>query len=59
MSEPTSNMTPLAGGLFIASGVAFLVAAILSRQIAFTGVGISMMTIGIVFIAKAKKDAAK
>lgn len=59
MSEPNPKMTPLAGALFMVAGVAFIAAALLSRNIAFTGVGTAMIAIGVVFIAQSKKGGPK
>lgn len=59
MSEPTRNQKAMAGGLFMAAGVAFIVAAFLSDNTAFYGVSAAMMGVGVVFMVQAKKDRLK
>ena len=45
-----------AGTLFLVSGIAFMTAAALAGQVAFTGVGAAFISLGVVFLAKARKD---
>ena len=59
MSASTKNISPLAGGLFMAAGVMFFVAAVLSENVVFCGTGAAMFCVGVVFIAQARKGRAK
>lgn len=59
MSEPTKNLSPMAGGLFIAAGLMFIVAGAMSDTVSFYGVGAAMMGVSVVFFARAKKDGPK
>lgn len=42
--------------LFLTAGSAFMVAAGLAGQNAFIGVGAAFISLGVVFLAKARKD---
>jgi hypothetical protein len=51
------NKNVKAGGyLFILSGIAFAVAALLSEQVVFFGVAAAFIVIGTSFIVKSKKQ---
>lgn len=61
MSPSNSSQKPedmrRAGYTFMASGAAFLVAALLAKQWAFIGVAASMFGVGIAFVAKARQKS--
>ena len=47
----------LAGGLFIAGGLAFFAAAYFARQVTFVGVGVLFMAVGATWLKRAGMGA--
>ena len=57
-SHPPKNLKG-AGVAFLGAGAAFAVASAIAGQLAFVGVSTSFITLGIVFLAKARKDSGQ
>jgi hypothetical protein len=56
MNARSPQQSKIAGYCFLGGGVAFFIAAILGRSIAFFGVGASYIALGIVFLAKSRRS---
>ena len=56
---PKPPVSRRSGFFFIAGGCAFLVAALLARQPAFTGVGFAFLGIGASWVAKARRSGQR
>ena len=53
--EPRKNLKG-AGTAFFGAGIAFLVVALSTDQPAFLGVAMAFVTLGLVFLGKARQD---
>jgi hypothetical protein len=45
----------LAAGLYIAAGVMFIAGAVASQRIAFSGVGVAFIALGVVMLVRQRK----
>ncbi|WP_144409338.1 MFS transporter [Pseudoxanthomonas suwonensis] len=53
---PSKGLPPrVAAGLYIAAGAMFIVGALTSRQIAFSGVGVAFIALGVVMLVRQRK----
>ena len=59
MKLSRASSSKLAGGLFMAGGLAFFAAAYFSRQTAFVGVGAAFMGVGATWLARGGVGPAK
>lgn len=58
-NKTNTPLNPIPGIMFMLAGGAFFVAAALSGAVAFYGVGTSMIGVGVVFVALARKGGPK